>query len=64
MIILINGKRAVGLVDSGSTSTFMDQEYAIRNQCPLVNTESKKVVVAGGGELISEVQVPALSYQI
>lgn len=64
VIIQINGRRAVGLVDSGSPSTFMDQEYAIRNDCPLVSTDSKKVVVAGGGELKSEVQVPDILYQI
>lgn len=64
VIIQINGRRAVGLVDSGSPSTFMDQEYAIRNNCPLVSTDSKKVVVAGGGELKSEVQVPDILYQI
>lgn len=64
VIIQINGRRAVGLVDSGSTSTFMDQDYAVRNHCPLVSTDAKKVVVAGGGELKSEVQVPELVYQI
>lgn len=64
VIILINGRRAVGLVDSGSTSTFMDQDYAIRNHHPLVATDTKKVVVAGGGELKSDVQVPKILYQI
>lgn len=64
VIILINGRKAVGLIDSGSTSTFMDQEFAIKSQCPLKNSEVKKVVVARGGELRSEVQVPEIQYVI
>lgn len=64
VIILINGRKPVGLIDSGSTSTFMDQEFAIKSQCPLKISEVKKVVVARGGELRSEVQVPEIQYVI
>lgn len=64
MIIQIHGKRAIGLVDSGSTSTFMDEEFALRNNCPTISTEVKRVEVAGGGELKSGVQVPETNYQI
>lgn len=64
VIIKINGSNAVGLVDSGSTSTFMDQEFAVSAHCPLKCTKSKKVVVAGGGELESGIQVPEMQYDI
>lgn len=61
VIILING-RSVGIWRGHRT--FMDQDYAIRNHHPLVATDTKKVVVAGGGELKSDVQVPEILYQI
>lgn len=64
VIIQIHGKRAIGLVDSGSTSTFMDEEFALCNNCPIISTEVKRVEVAGGGELKSGVQVPETNYQI
>jgi hypothetical protein len=32
--ITIGGKRTVALLDSGSTSTFIDQSFAIRANCP------------------------------
>lgn len=64
VILKFNGKKAVGLIDSGSTSTFMDNEFAIRNQCPLIHTKTKRVVVAGGGELRYEIQVPEIVYDI
>lgn len=64
VLIKINGRTAVGLVDSGSTTTFMDQDYALRNYYPLKNTDTKKVVVAGGGELKTDVMVPDISYEI
>lgn len=64
VMILINGRRAVGLVDSGSTGTFMDQEFALKSKCPIHQTLAKKIVVAGGGELLSEDQVPEIKYQI
>uniref|UniRef100_J3KUY4 Reverse transcriptase domain-containing protein n=1 Tax=Oryza brachyantha TaxID=4533 RepID=J3KUY4_ORYBR len=64
VMIQINGRRAVGLVDSGSTSTFMEQKFAIKSECPLHPRLAKKVTVAVGGELITDLQVPEIRYWI
>lgn len=64
VMIKVNGKKAVGLVDSGSTTTFMDSKFAIKSQCTLENTKMRKVIVAGGGELKSELIVPGMEYEI
>lgn len=64
VIIQINGNKAVELIDSGSTSTFMDMDFAVKIQCPLMTSKIKRAVVAGGGELKSKVQVLPMTYEI
>lgn len=61
---LIGGKPAVMLVDSGSTNSFMDYEFAIRSECKLIFQPVKKVTVAGGGELRTEARTERISYII
>lgn len=64
VLIMINGKQAVGLIDSGSTGTFMTHEFAVKCKCPIATSTIKKVIVAGGGELKSNLVVPEVAYKI
>jgi hypothetical protein len=57
-------KKAVALIDSGSTNTFLDKSFALSNQLTLVPVAKKKVLVAGGGELVSDSILPQLSYSL
>jgi hypothetical protein len=41
VLISIGGKRTVALLDSGSTSTFMDQSFAIKANCQLLLQQFK-----------------------
>jgi hypothetical protein len=36
VLITIGGKHTVALLDSGSTSTFIDQSFALKANCPLL----------------------------
>jgi hypothetical protein len=62
--ITIGGKRTVALLDSGSTSTFIDQSFAIRANCPLQSAVWQEVQVAGGGTLASDSFIPECPFSI
>jgi len=47
----IGGKKAIALIDSGSTDTFIDSVFASKCNYPTTSTPVKKVQVAGGGFL-------------
>jgi hypothetical protein len=64
VFITIGGKRTVDLLDSGSTSTFIDQSFALKANCPLLPTTHTQVQVAGGGTLSSHSVVPDCSFSI
>jgi hypothetical protein len=49
----MKGGQAVALADTGSTNTFMNQQFAIRHNIQTTATKSRTVTVAGGGELTS-----------
>jgi hypothetical protein len=49
--VITGGRQAVALVDSGSSNTFIDYDFAVKLNLPMRNTEARKVVVAGGGTL-------------
>jgi hypothetical protein len=63
-LITIGGKRTVALLDSGSTSTFIDQAFAIKANCHLCPATPQAVHVAGGGTLSSNSVVPDCSFTI
>jgi hypothetical protein len=63
VFVTIGGKRTVALLDSGST-TFIDQAFAIKANCPLRSTPSKEFQVAGGGTLFSDSYVPDCPFTI
>jgi hypothetical protein len=62
VFITIGGKRMVALLDSGSTSTFIDQSFALKANCPLLPAPHTQVQVAGEGTLSSHSVVPACSF--
>jgi hypothetical protein len=42
---------AIALADTGSTNTFMDYNFALKNKIPMEKTNHRTVKVAGGGLL-------------
>lgn len=64
LILNIGVQKAVALVDSGSSHTFMDYNFAVSSNYTLKPTHTRKIAIAGGGHLISNATVPFLSYSI
>jgi len=64
LLVSIGGQKAVALVDSGSSHTFLDYKFAINSSCTMIPIPSKKISVAGGGHLLSEHIVNNASYDI
>jgi hypothetical protein len=62
--ITIENKQVVALIDSGNTNTFLDKSFAISHKLNLTPVSQKKVLVAGGGELISDAILPNCSYSL
>jgi predicted aspartyl protease len=62
--VLIAGKLATALVDTGSTHTFMDLKFSTKINCSTTSNAMEKVIVAGGGELLTGAHVPSISYMI
>ena len=58
VLISIKGKKAIALIDSGSSNSFMDLSFAVKCGCTLVQDEAREVKVAGGGILISDSIAP------
>lgn len=57
VIISLNGKRAVALLDSGSSSSFINEQFALKANCHLP-VKPRRIDVARGGTLISTAVVP------
>ena len=53
LLLAFQGSTATALADTGSTNTFMDKGFAIRNNITLTNITARTVTVAGGGQLTS-----------
>ena len=51
MMIHVGGKQAVALVDSGSNSTFMNLQFALKTNLTILKDKSRSVAVVGGGKL-------------
>lgn len=64
IIISVNGKRAVALLDFGSSSSFMNEKFAIKSNCHMLPRKPRAISVAGGGTLISAAVVPNCPFQI
>jgi hypothetical protein len=55
---------AIALADTGSTTTFMDLDFAVKHKIPMTNTSAKSVTVAGGGTLTSSALAPNCRFTI
>jgi hypothetical protein len=64
LLLMIQGKPAIALVDSGSSSTFLDHTFAIKHNLSMRATPHRTVTIAGGGTLISDAVVTNCSYSI
>jgi hypothetical protein len=54
LLISLSGVPAVALADTGSTNTFLDQQFAMDHNITMTPAPARRVRVAGGGELVSE----------
>jgi hypothetical protein len=64
VMVQINGHQAVALIDSGSTTTFLDSEFVKKTTLPIKHTSAHTVLVAGGGELQSAGYIPNCTFKI
>lgn len=49
IVLTIGGKQAVALIDTSSSSTFMNIHFALQTKCDIIQDDSRAVKVAGGG---------------
>jgi hypothetical protein len=54
LAVTILGVPAIALIDSGSSNTFLDKEFAIKHNFPMQSAPVRTVRVAGGGTLLSD----------
>lgn len=64
VIVTVGNKRAVALIDSGSNTSFMDMNFAIKANCSLTPAEARDITVAGGGKLTSTAMIPQCEFSI
>ena len=57
-------KRAVALIDSGSTTSFINQDFAVKANCNMLPVKPRSISVAGGGLLISIAVIPKCEFQM
>jgi hypothetical protein len=54
LLIHLSGVPAIALADTGSTHTFLDKQFAMDHNIDMTPAATRKVTVAGGGELLSQ----------
>lgn len=64
LIAHVKGRRAVALVDSGSTNSFMNYDFAIKSGCEILEAGNRRILVAGGGMISSSTKTEQLSYTV
>ena len=64
LLVTIAGKRAVALVDSGSSDTFISNAFVEKHNILTAPTQSAKVAVAGGSFLTSDGVVAQTKYKV
>lgn len=62
ILVIVGGKQAIALVNSGSNSTFMSLQFALQTTCTIVKDRSRAVSVAGGGKLWSGSYILATTF--
>lgn len=51
--VTVGGQTGIALIDTGSSSTFIDLSFAVKTTCHIQKRNSAKIAVAGGGQLTS-----------
>ena len=51
--VTVGGQTGIALIDTGSSSTFIDLYLAVTTTCHIQKKKSAKIAVAGGGQLTS-----------
>jgi hypothetical protein len=64
LFLPINNIKALALIDSGSTTTFLDPSVITRTSLPITNHTPVKVTVANGGILWTQATCANVSYTI
>ncbi|KAK1691914.1 hypothetical protein QYE76_008611 [Lolium multiflorum] len=64
LYLTVGTEKAIALVDSGSTTTFMTPELAMKAQCNLTPTKKEHVQVANGETLWTEFLCKGTKYEI
>lgn len=64
LIAHVKGRRAVALVDNGSTNSFMNYDFAIKSGCEILEAGNRRILVAGGGMISSSTKAGQLSYTV
>uniref|UniRef100_A0ACD5UNN5 Uncharacterized protein n=1 Tax=Avena sativa TaxID=4498 RepID=A0ACD5UNN5_AVESA len=64
VLVHIGGYQATALIDTGSTNTFLDNEFVRKAKLPVQKTGTNTSLVAGGGQLISEGHIPDCKFRI
>lgn len=64
LVLHVKGRRAIALVDSGSTHSFMDATFASKASCEITELPLQTVLIAGGGELFSGGMVKNCPYKV
>jgi hypothetical protein len=64
ILVQIGGKQAVALVDTGSSSTFMNLQFALQTNCEIIKADSQPIAIAGGGTLWSGAVIPSTAFTI
>jgi hypothetical protein len=64
VVVSVNGKRTIALLDSGSMATFIDQQFALKANCNLSTASARDVQVAGGGVLTSSSEVQDCTFAV
>lgn len=64
VVVYVNGKGAVALLDSGNSTSFISEQFAIKSNYHLLPVRPRKFFVAGGGMLLSATVVPHCAFQM
>jgi hypothetical protein len=62
--IFLAGKLAIALVDTGSTHCFMDLKFSTKINCTTTSNNMERVIVSGGGDLLTGAHVHDIPYTI
>ena len=62
--VTVGGQTGIALIDTGSSSTFIDLSFAVKTTCHIQKKNSAKIAVAGGGQLTSGAIIADTAFSI